>query len=159
LAQGGVRDLLDPHVTGPVVDGGSHGLLLGVVWWSARMPGLRARHELERRGPCPGGQDAADDAHGIAAVLGAVRGVDLVVGVVVGVHERDVLVDAASPYAALVASAGAAEPGRGGPVHGPDVEVVAVADDPDRHWAPQGPVAPKRGDLELVRSFDLAELI
>ena len=84
-----------------------------------------------------------NDACGVAAVLGAVRGIEFVVDVVVGVHEGDVFVDAASLDVAFVAHLSATEPGGGAPVNGSDVEVVAVADDPNRHGVSQRTVASK----------------
>src|SRR3989441_13337975 len=48
-------------------------------------------------------------------------------------HEGDVLLDAARPDPTFVAHLGAAEPGAAPPPVGADVEVVAEADDPDRH--------------------------
>ena len=56
-----------------------------------------ARHEFDRRGSRLGAHDVADGACGVAAVLGAVRGVDLVVDVVDCVHEGDVFLDAGGP--------------------------------------------------------------
>ena len=37
----------------------------------------------------------------------------------------------------LVAHLGATEPGGGAPVHGAHVQVIAVADNPDRYWVSQ----------------------
>ena len=48
-----------------------------------------------------------------------------------GVHEGDVFVYAASSDVAFVARLGATEPGHRAPAHRADVEVIAVADDPD----------------------------
>ena len=59
-------------------------------------------------------------------------GVDLVVHVV-RLDEENILVDAAGTNAALVTHLDAAEPGGRASVDGADVEVVAVANDPDRH--------------------------
>ena len=83
----------------------------------------------------------ADDACGVAAVLCAVGGVDLVIDIAVGVHEGDVFVNATSLDVAFVARLSATEPGGGAPVDGSDVEVVAVADDPNRHRISQRAVA------------------
>src|SRR6516165_12282156 len=87
-------------------------------------------HELGRGGLCLGGHHGVDVGAAVAAVLGAVGGVDLVVEVVVGVGERDVLVHPAGLDAAVAAFPGAAEPGASGPPVGADVQVVAVADHP-----------------------------
>src|SRR6266567_8236727 len=62
------------------------------------VPALRAccaRHQQDRRGSCLWADDVADDAGSVAAVLGAVCGVDLVVDVASGGCEGDVLIDAA----------------------------------------------------------------
>src|SRR2546430_5109251 len=90
----------------------------------------RARHKFDYRGSCLRAHDASDDACGVAAVLCAGRGVDLVVEVGVGVHEGDVFVDAASPDVAFLAHLSATEPSGGAPVNGSDVAVVAAAADP-----------------------------
>jgi hypothetical protein len=90
------------------------------------------RHELERRGSRLGADDGVDDAGGVAAVLGAVGGVDLVVHVV-RLDEENVFLDAAGPDPTFVAHLSGTEPGGRAPVDGPDVEVVAEADDPDRY--------------------------
>ena len=73
----------------------------------------------------------------IAAVLAAVRSVDLVIEDMVSVHENDILVDATSRDVALMAHLNAAKPGGSAPVSGSDVEIVAVADHPNRHWLSQ----------------------
>jgi hypothetical protein len=64
-----------------------------------------------------------------------------VVEVVVGVHERDVLVDAAGADVSFVGLLCAAEPATGRSAPGADVEVVANTDDPDGHRLPQATVA------------------
>jgi hypothetical protein len=70
----------------------------------------------------------------MAAILGAVRGVDLVTERgVSGIHECDVLIDPASRDVALVARLSAAEPGGGVALPRPDIEAVALADDPNRN--------------------------
>lgn len=90
----------------------------------------------------------ADDASGVAAVLSAVHGVDLVVDVGVGLlHKGDVFLDAAGPDPPFVAHLSATEPGAGAPVNGSHVEVVAVADDPNRHRLSQHAVASQWRDL------------
>ena len=75
-----------------------------------------------------------DDAGSVAAVLGAVRGIDLIVDGVVSVHllESNLFVDSASPNMAFVACLSATKPGGCAPVHRADVEVIAVTDDPVR---------------------------
>src|SRR5260370_27390306 len=123
---------------------------------------LRARwtrDDLEGRGARRSAQDGVDDAGGIAAVFAAVCSVDLVVDVVVGVHEAHVFVDAACADVPLIAIPRTTEPSAGAPVDGSDVEIVAVADDPDRHRLSQRAVASQGRDLQLVRSRDPTELI
>src|SRR5205823_11894643 len=56
-------------------------------------------------------------------------------------------------------SCDAAEPGGGAAVTGPDIQVVSVADDPDRHRLPQRAVWFDGGEFQLVRSSDLVELV
>lgn len=65
-------------------------------------------------------------------ILGPVGGIDLVVDAVVSFFEGDIAIEAPSSDLAFVACLGAAEPGRGGPVDGTDIKVVAVRDYPDR---------------------------
>src|SRR5436190_1095937 len=98
-----------------------------------------ARNELERCGSRFRGEDGADDAGGVPAVLGAVGGVDLVAQVV-RLDEENILPDAAGLDPCFVAILGALEPRAGAPVHGSDVEIVAEADDPDRRWVSQSAV-------------------
>ena len=66
-------------------------------------------------------------------MFGAIRGVDLVIEAEVGVYEGDVFVDAASLDVAFAAYPSTSEPGGGAPVNGSAVEVVDVADAPNRH--------------------------
>jgi hypothetical protein len=65
----------------------------------------------------------------------------------VGFDEQDVLLDTAGVDLAFVTVLDAAEPGRVAPAPGSDVEVVAVADDPDGHRPPQRVVPSHRGEL------------
>jgi hypothetical protein len=88
-----------------------------------------------------GAVDAVDDGCGVAAVLDAVGGVNLVVDLVADLHEGDVLLDTASRDMALVGLLHSAEPGGRAPVHRAHIEIVAVADDPDDHWLAQGAIA------------------
>ena len=101
----------------------------------------------------------APEAPAAAGRRGAVRGVDLVGEIAVSAREGDVLLDAAGPDVALVARLGAAVPGGSGAVHRADVEIVAVADDPDRQRAARRAVAPQRRELQLVRLPDLGKLV
>src|SRR5215218_1042010 len=109
----------------------------------------RCWHEPEGRGSRLWADDGVDDAGGVAAVLGAVGGVDLLVQVI-DLDQAHVFVDAAGLDVAFVADLGATEPGGGAAVDGPDIEVVAVADDPDGPGVAQGAVASTRGNLQLV---------
>src|SRR5512132_1240470 len=102
--------------------------------------------------------DGVDDGGGVAAVLGAVGGVDLLVQVV-DLDQVHVFVDAAGLDVGFVACLGATEPGGGAAVDGSDIEVVAVAHDPDGPRVAQGPVASTRGDLQLVGCRDPGELL
>ena len=52
-----------------------------------------------------------------------------------------------------------AEPGRLAPVHGPDVAIAALPNDPHRHRAPQGSVTPGRCKIELLRGADAVQLL
>src|SRR5829696_6383318 len=90
-------------------------------WISFRPPrsgadvlGRSARHELEGGRARGGSGDGVDDGGGVAAVLGAVGGVE---GVgdrrVVGLDDPHVPLDAGGADAAFAAILGAAEPGGG----------------------------------------------
>jgi hypothetical protein len=78
---------------------------------------------------------------GLAPVLVAADGVELIVDVGDGVDEGDVSVGAAGLDVASVACPGAAAPDGGGPAHRPHVEVATVGDDPDR-WGLPGASSP-----------------
>src|SRR5215471_4149002 len=96
----------------------------------------------------------------MAAILGAVRGVDLVVeGGGGGILKDDVLVDATSLDVALVAQLSTAKPRGSAPVTGSDVEVVAVANDPNRHRFSHRAVASDGRDLQFLCPSDLVELV
>ena len=56
--------------------------------------GLRAWHELERRGSRLGARDGVDDVGGVAAVLRSIGNIEIVVDGVDGVYEGDVFLDA-----------------------------------------------------------------
>src|SRR5437763_8435296 len=118
-----------------------------------------SRHELDRRGSRLRTDDASDDACGVAAVLGAVGGVDLVIEIGGGVYEDDVFLDAAGADVTFVPVLGAAEPGGGAPVNGSDVEVVAEAHDPDCHRIPQPAVASYGSDFQFFCGCDLIEFV
>src|SRR5919199_5004871 len=127
--------------------------------WSLDLSACRGRHEPERRRACFRADHGRDVARG-ATVLGAVGGVDLVVDAGVRFfHEGDVLLDAPGRDPPFVAPLGAAEPGAAAPAPGADVEIVADADDPDRHRRAQCAVASPWRDLQFVCSADRVELV
>src|SRR5262245_17740530 len=74
----------------------------------------RTRYQLDSRDSGRRGYHGVDVTSVVAAILGAVCGVDPLVEVVVGCpHEGDVLVDAPGPDVALVADLSRTEPGAG----------------------------------------------
>src|SRR6516164_9202533 len=81
--------------------------------WCAYVPAVRGR-SLIVVARAWGGDHGVDVGAAVAAVLGAVGGVDMVVEAVVGVGERHVLVHPAGLDAAVAAFPGAAEPGAAG---------------------------------------------
>src|SRR5207247_11102211 len=107
----------------------------GTVKWSPDQKGHSARHESERRRSRHRAGDA-DDARWVATVLSAVCDIELVAEFA-SLLEAHILLDAASPDPTFVAPRRATEPGGGALVDGSDVEVVAVAHDPDRHGVSQ----------------------
>ena len=60
---------------------------------------------------------------------------------------------------AVAAALRAAVPSGASPVPRSDIEIVAVANDPDRHRIARRAVTPERDDLQLVRLADLVELV
>jgi hypothetical protein len=73
-----------------------------------------------------------------APVLAAVGDVDRVLKPLLADGlERDVLGDAAGAHPSFAPSLGGAKPAGGGAARRADIEVVEVADDPDRHRASQ----------------------
>src|SRR6266581_380204 len=93
------------------------------------------RHELESGGSRVRTDNAADDAFRVSVVLRTVGGVDLAVHVV-RFDEENVLAEAAGFDVSFVAHLGVAEPWGRASVDGADVEVVVLANDPDRHQVP-----------------------
>ncbi len=99
------------HVDDGVVDGVSisefallHCFLLSGTW-----------HELDRRRSRLSAHHGVDEACAVAAILGAVRGVDLVVDAGVGfLHEGDIFLDAAGADTGLVRRLGGADPAAAG---------------------------------------------
>jgi len=83
----------------------------------------------------------------MTAILGAVRGVDLVIEGGGGILKDDVLVDATSLDVALVAQLSTAKPR------------VAVANDPNRYRFSQRAVASDGRDLQFLCPSDLVELV
>jgi hypothetical protein len=103
--------------------------------------------------------DGVDNTGGVAAILGAVSGVDLGVDAGIGfLHEGHVLLDAACPDPTFMAHQGATVPGGRWTVHGSNVEVVAVADYPDRQRVAQRAVASERRDLQFFGCSNLFDL-
>src|SRR5438445_53509 len=102
----------------PAVAGSGRGCELGA---------RRARHQFGRRRSRLRGQHAVEDASGVAPVFGPVGSVDLIVDGVVGIHERDVLLDATGPDPTFVPLLRAPKPCRRGALNGSDVEAVAIA--------------------------------
>ena len=105
-----------------------------------------AWHEIERRLSRLWREVAVDDVRGVAAVLRAVGGIDRVVQVIC-LDQVHIFVDASGINMRFVAVLGAAEPGGSAPIHGVNVEVVALADDLDRHRFAHRVVLPDRRDL------------
>src|SRR2546423_14423219 len=102
-----------------------------------------ARQKFERRGSRLRSQHAVEDAPGIAPVFGPVGRVDVVVHLVVGVHEGDILLDAAGPDPTFVPVLRAAKPRARRPFHRSEVDVVAVADRPNGHRLSRRSIAPQ----------------
>src|SRR5690242_9766738 len=88
-----------------------------------------ARHESER---CRSRRRAGDvlDARWGATVLGVVDGIELVAEFA-SLLEAHILLNAAGPDPTFVARLDATEPGAAAPIDRSDVEIVAVAHDPD----------------------------
>jgi hypothetical protein len=119
-------------------------------------------YQFDRRGPRSRAQCRVDYVWGVAAVLGAVCSVDLVLDVTVSVgdiHEGDVFLDTAGPDPAFVAHLGASVPRGGAPVYGPDVEVIAYADDPDRHRVSQRAITSAWRNLQFFGCPDPGKFV
>src|SRR5258708_8610509 len=118
-----------------------------------------SRHHLDCRGPRLRGQHAVQDPPGIAAVLGPIGGVDLVVDVVVGVDERDVLLNAGGSYPTLVPLLGAPEPVTTSPPDRSHIQVVAVTSYPYRDRFLRRALPPEWRNLHFFCCSDLRELV
>src|SRR4051794_17752757 len=131
------------------------------IWWS-RPPRTTGRWS-EGRQSHPSSRlrchHGVNVACAVAAVLRLVGGVDLAVDAGVGVHEGDVFLDATGPDAPFVTGLGGAEPGAAAPAPGSDVEVVAEANNPDRHRGSQRAVASYGRYLQFVCSSNLVEFV
>src|SRR6266542_3869669 len=92
-----------------------------------------ARYDLERRRSRLTAHHRLDVGGCDGRVPGAVCSVDLIVDAPVGIDEPDVLVDADGVNLAIVVRLRTAEPGRALPSPGSNVQVVTIADDPDRY--------------------------
>ena len=90
----------------------------------------RARDQFGRRGSRFRGQNAVEDVSCISTVLCPVGSIDLVVDVVVGVDECDVMLKTACSYPTLVLLPGTPEPMATPPPYGSNVQLVAVTDGP-----------------------------
>jgi hypothetical protein len=102
----------------------------------------------------------ADDACSVAAVFCAIGSVNLIVNVGSGFfYEGDVFVHAASLDVAFMPRLNTAKPGGCAPVHGPNVQVVTEANNPDDHQLSQRAVAPQGRDLQLFCGSDLFKLV
>src|SRR5256885_8298362 len=93
-----------------------------------------ARHEFDRRGSRLRRQHAVEDISSVAPVFGPIRSVDGVVDIVVGVNERNVFLEAPGPDPTFVRLLDATKPGTVRPRNGANVDAIAVAHRPDRHW-------------------------
>src|SRR5580658_10791152 len=118
-----------------------------------------ARRQFDRRRSRFWAHHHVDVGCSLAAVLGAVRGVDLVVEVGVGVEEHRVFLDAACTDTTFAAHLDAAEPFGVAPIRGSDIEIVADAYSPDPHRVSQRSIASKWRDLQFFCSSDLVQLI
>src|SRR5262249_60230216 len=76
-----------------------------------------------------------------------------------GSVERAALARPAGLGAAFWPFPGAAGPGAAGSSVGADVQVVAVADNPDGHRVPQAAIWPRCDEPKLVRVSDLVKLV
>src|SRR3954468_15487622 len=95
---------------------------------------MSARYKLERDASRLCAHHGPDVLLRVVAILGTVRGVELVMGLAIGfgyVNEGDVLVDTASLYVSLVAVLRAAEPCCLVPIRGADIDIVAHTHNPD----------------------------
>src|SRR5918994_6388686 len=107
----------------------------------SRRPLRCSRLEAKRRRPRFAAGHRLDVARAVPAVLGPIGGVDPLVELLfIDRDEVDVLADPAGPDATLMALLDAAVPGAGPAPPRTDVQVVALADHPDRHRLAQGPV-------------------
>ena len=75
------------------------------------------------------------------------------------VGEEHFFRDAAGANAAFVPYLGTAEPTGGAPVHGPDEELAADADHPDRHRLPRRAVALERRERQFLGRCYLIEIL
>src|SRR5918992_2311550 len=92
-----------------------------------------SRLEAERRRPRFAAGHRLDVARPIPAVLGPIGGVDPLVELLfIDRDQVDVLVDPAGPDVTLMALLDAAVPGAGPAPPRADIQVVALADHPDR---------------------------
>jgi hypothetical protein len=77
---------------------------------------------------------------------------------VIRILEQDVRIDDARGDMTRMPGLESSEPGAARPVHRTEVDVIAVADDPNDPRALERPIAPLGRDQELVRSADISQL-
>src|SRR5579872_1852443 len=118
-----------------------------------------ARQQSNRRGSRLRTHYGADDFCLIAAVLGAVRSVDLVVEPEINVAEGHVFLDTACADTAFVPYLDGAKPAGGAPVHGAHAELAADPDHPNRHRLSLCAVALERRQRQFLCCSHLVELL
>ena len=120
---------------------------------------VSTRHEFDRCGT-HFRREHRRDVLRVAPVFGAVCSVDLIVEAGIGFrHEGDVFFDATGPDAAFVPHLSRAKPRTVTSPSGADIEIVADADDPDRHRFARCTVASKWRDQTFVCRSDSGEFV
>ena len=117
------------------------------------------RYKFECRGGGCVTDHRIDVCPPVAAVFGAVGGVEPLVDTAFGFFEPDVALDSRCANGAFTAAGGASEPSGVTSVRRSDVEVVVVSDDPDGDVSPQAAVAALGGDLQFVGVADLFQFV
>src|SRR5262249_16941169 len=102
-----------------------------------------ARHQFEGRGSCRRTGDIVDNACGVAAIFGAVHGVDLLVDVVTrDLNEVDIFFDTTELNMPFMPYLYPTKPRSSAPVNRPDVEIVTEVDNPDGSRHSQAAITP-----------------